>query len=283
MDYYLDGHGPPAYERFLVPALFAECADRLVAAAAPAAGDRVLDVACGTGVVARRAAAGADLGRLVGVDVNEAMLDVARSVGSTADAQWRVADAAALPFADGSFDVVYCQQGLQYLDDPLAGLREMARVLAVGGRLALAVWRPVEHSPGFAVLIEALERHVGPEAAAVMRWPFAGPTAARPRPLVERAGLEGAVGRVAIVTARFPSAKEFLRRQVLASPRDELARLTERAEPGREPRWGAVAERLDDMLAPHTDDEGVVFPMQTWLVTAKLVTAKLVTAKRVPS
>jgi SAM-dependent methyltransferase len=266
-DYYLDGHGPDAYERFLVPVLFAECADRLVDVAAPSAGDRVLDVACGTGVVARRAVAGADLGRLVGCDVNEAMLDVARAVGSTAEAEWRVADAVALPFEDASFDVVYCQQGLQYLSDPMAGLREMARVLAPGGRLALAVWRPVEHSPGFAVLIDALERYVGPEAAQVMRLPFAGPQAARLRPWLGRAGLDAAVCRVATITVRFPSATEFLRRQVLASPRDGLARLS------RPPQWDAVAARLEDMLAPHTDDEGVVFGMQTWLVTAERAVA----------
>jgi SAM-dependent methyltransferase len=269
LDDYLDGHGPPAYGRYLVPALFAECAERLLDLTGPGAGDRVLDLACGTGIVARRAAARADLGRLVGCDVSDAMLDVARSESEGLDAQWYRADAVALPFPDGSFDVVYCQQGLQYLSDPVAGLREMARVLAPGGRCGLAVWRAIEHNPGFAVLVDALGRTVGEEAAAVMRHPFAGPHGDDLTDALVRAGFDGAAVRIATFPARFPSVREFLRRQVLASPRDGLVRLTLEAEPGRRPRWDAVADRLNLMLAPYIDDEGVVFPMQTWLVTAK--------------
>ena len=164
----LDGHGPHAYERLLVPALFTGCADRLVDLARPATGRP----RAGRRVRHRdRGAVGgppAELGGLAGADVNEAMLDVARSVpdpGCDVGVEWHEADAAALPFADASFDLVYCQQGLQYLGDPSAGLREMSRVLAPGGRMALAVWRSINNNPGFASLVGALERHAAPEAA----------------------------------------------------------------------------------------------------------------------
>jgi SAM-dependent methyltransferase len=264
----LDGHGPSAYERLLVPVLFAECGRRLVDLAPPQPGDRVLDVACGTGVVARIAAERTDLARLAGCDVNGAMLGVARSVGGDLGAEWYGADAAALPFADACFDLVYCQQGLQYLRDPSAGLREMVRVLAPRGRLAVAVWLDLECNSGFAVLVRALQRHVGSEAADVMRSPFTGPGGEELRRLSVQAGSDGVDSLVATFTARFPTPSAFLHRQLLASPGDGLARLTERAPPGAAPRWDLVAAELERTLAPYADDEGLALPMQTWLATA---------------
>jgi SAM-dependent methyltransferase len=265
----IEGHGPQAYERFLVPALFAECASRLLDAASPRPGDRVLDVACGTGIVARRAAARAPLDHLVGVDVNEAMLDVARSVPLPGPVRWHQADAAALPFAEGSFDVAYCQQGLQYFGDPSVGLGEMARVLVPGGCVALGLWRPIEHNAGFALLVDALDRHVGHEAADVMRSPFVGPGPEALRRLLASAGFHRPRIRLAVIMARFPSVREFLQAQILASPRDGLAQLTGRAQPGAQPRWDLVAKELAASLSAYVDDEGVVLPSQTWLVTAR--------------
>jgi SAM-dependent methyltransferase len=261
----LEGHGPAAYERYLVPTLFAECGRRLVDLAPPRPGDRVLDVACGTGIVARIAGGRAALGRLVGIDVNDAMLGVARTAGGP-EAEWYDADVLGLPFPDASFDLVYCQQGVQYLAEPSAGLREMARVLVPGGRLALAVWAGIEQNPGFAVLVQALQRHAGQEAADVMRSPFAGPDGEAMRRLAAQAGLDVADGGLATFTARFPSTDAFLHRQLLASPRDGLARLTTEAPPDRAPRWDLVAGELARTLAPFTGDDGPALPMATWLV-----------------
>jgi len=143
----LSGNAPEAYERYIIPALFHEWACDLVETAAVQAGERVLDVACGTGVVARVAASRVGkAGHVVGVDVNEGMLGMARTVppslGTTIT--WQQGDAAALPLPNAAFDVVLCQQGLQYFPQREAALREMARVLVPGGRLALSVWRPIE-------------------------------------------------------------------------------------------------------------------------------------------
>jgi ubiquinone/menaquinone biosynthesis C-methylase UbiE len=259
--FQLDGQGPQAYERYLVPRFFTACADQLVDLAAVRSGERVLDVACGTGIVARHAVdrVGAG-GSVVGVDVNDTMLAAAAAVTSLVE--WRPADAAALPFPDATFDLVCCQQGLQFFSDPLLALREAHRVLVPGGRIALAVWRPIEHHPVFTVLVDALEQHVGAEAAAMMRSPFAGPDSHALRRLLEEAGFRAPVIRIGVIAVRFPSPQEFLRQEAVSSP---LAGPVGALDDGRR---DALIGHLDQALAPHTDDDGVVFPMQTWLAVA---------------
>src|SRR5436190_80880 len=138
------------YERYLVPALFRPWAADLVVLARLRQGDRVLDVACGTGVVARRATEYVGPGgRVVGLDLNAGMLAVARSASAAEDRaiEWCESSALSMPFADQSFDVVFCQQGLQFFPDRRAGLREMHRVSAEGGYLLVSAWRSIEHSP----------------------------------------------------------------------------------------------------------------------------------------
>ncbi len=136
------------YQREMVPASFARWAPDLVDLGAVRPGQRVLDVACGTGVVTRIAAERAGpSGRVAGLDVNADMLAAARAASPGARIEWYEGSALALPFPDGSFDIVVCQQGLQFFPDRVAGLREMRRVLTAGGRLALSCWRSVEHQP----------------------------------------------------------------------------------------------------------------------------------------
>jgi ubiquinone/menaquinone biosynthesis C-methylase UbiE len=137
------------YEEFFVPALFQEWAAPLAAAARIAAGDRVLDVGCGTGALARAAAerVGPN-GAVVGLDRNEGMLAVARRLGR--DIEWRQGMAEALPFPDASFAAVVSQFSLMFFEDRETALREMWRVIKPGGRLAVAVWDAVERTPGYA-------------------------------------------------------------------------------------------------------------------------------------
>ncbi|MFL6266603.1 MAG: methyltransferase domain-containing protein [Actinomycetes bacterium] len=158
------GSAAEVYQRQLVPAIFAPWAPRVLDLAAPAAGARVLDVACGTGVVARLAAERVGPGgRVVGLDLNPGMLQVAAGLAVRgAPTRWVQADAGHLPFGDRSFEVVCCQLGLQYVPDRAAALAEMARVLAPGGRLAAMVWRSIEHSPG----VRAAGRGAGPACRA---------------------------------------------------------------------------------------------------------------------
>jgi SAM-dependent methyltransferase len=148
------------YERRLEPVVFDPWARDLVAAAAVAPGDRVLDVASGTGAVARAAASAATAsGSVVAVDISPAMLarSAARLAGSGAAAiEFREAPADALPLPDEAFDAVLCQQGLQFFADADAALAEMRRVLAPGGRLAVSVWEPGRRLAPFADFGEAL-------------------------------------------------------------------------------------------------------------------------------
>ena len=188
------GSAPEVYERDLVPAVFGPWARLVVDLADLQSGDRVLDVACGTGVVTRVAAEKVgERGAVVAADLNPGMLALAGSLPAPrgATVEWRQADAGALPFADQAFDVVLCQLGLQFFADRGIALREMYRVLRPGGDVVVMVWRPIERSPGFAALAAALERHIGPDAASIMRAPFSLGDAEELSSLVAAAGFEG--------------------------------------------------------------------------------------------
>ena len=160
------------YEEFFVPALFGQFASPVLDAADVTVGHRVLDVGCGTGVVARAAAARVGpTGSVVGLDRNPGMLSVARR--DPASVTWTEGLAEDLPFADGDFDRVVCQFVLMFVDDVERTSAELRRVLAPDGRLAVATWAALEESPGYAAMVDLLDREVGPEAAQALRAPFA--------------------------------------------------------------------------------------------------------------
>jgi ubiquinone/menaquinone biosynthesis C-methylase UbiE len=230
------------------------------------AGERVLDVACGTGSVARRAAARVGAaGEVVGLDVNEGMLAVARRAGDGVRPaiEWRPGDAAELPFADGSFDVVVCQQALQFFPDPPRALREMRRVLAPGGRAAVSVLRAIRHSPAYAPMADALARHVGAEPGAMMRSIFPAWDLDHVRGLAREAGFADVRVRIEVGSIRYPSPEEFLRQEAACSP---LAGAL-RAMP--EEVRDALVRDLEGALDAHRDDDGIVSPMETWVVVAR--------------
>jgi SAM-dependent methyltransferase len=159
------------FEEFFVPALFQQWGAVVADAAGISQGQRVLDVACGTGVLACAAfdRAGAS-GEVAGLDPNEDMLAVARR--KNARIEWRDGRAESLPFPDESFDAVVSQFGLMFFDDQRTALREMMRVLKPGGRMAVAVWDSLDHSPGYEALAAPIERLFGNEVADAFRAPF---------------------------------------------------------------------------------------------------------------
>ncbi len=160
-----------AYEALHVRALFAEWVEPVLDAASVRAGHRVLDVACGTGVLARGAAARVGpLGHVAGLDPAPGMLAVAGELEPTVD--WRSGRADALPFEDRSFDAVVSQFGMMFFPDPTAAVREMLRVLPAGGRIAVAVWDSLERTPAYDVEVRLLERMAGQRAADALRAPF---------------------------------------------------------------------------------------------------------------
>jgi ubiquinone/menaquinone biosynthesis C-methylase UbiE len=218
------GSAADVYERELVPAVFAQWAPLLIELARPDKGNRVLDLACGTGIVARTVAARVGpTGAVVGVDLNPGMLKVAAGVAprqpqDEATVEWREASADKLPFQNALFNVVYCQLGLQFFADRAMALREVHRVLVAGGRVALMVWRGMHESPGFAALAEALERHVGQAAASIMRAPFGLSDADELTALVRNAGFQEVRVQQRTGVVRFPSVEKFVSSYIAGSP-----------------------------------------------------------------
>src|SRR5512145_1428536 len=180
-----------AYEKDFVPAIFAQWPPVLAEIADIKPGDQVLDVACGTGVLAREAATRAgSTRRVTGLDLNEGMRAVARRLRPEID--WRQGDAAKLPFEDSAFDVVVSQFALMFFPDRVGALREMWRVLAPRGRLAVAVWAPMAHTKGYSALAGILRREMGNDAAAMVEGYFGLGAEAELQRLCNTAGIAGA-------------------------------------------------------------------------------------------
>ena len=198
------------YEEFFVPALFRQWAPVVADAAATKAGQRVLDVACGTGVLARKAADQG--GSVTGLDRNEGMLEMAKRMAPSIE--WKTGRAEQLPFPDASFDAVVSQFGLMFFDDRAEALREMRRVLKPGGRLAVAVWDALENSPGYAAMAALLERLFGARIANELHAPFALGDADALRALFAVAGMSDAKVAIHAGTARFPSIAAWVRTDV---------------------------------------------------------------------
>lgn len=201
------------YEEFFVPALFAQWAGPVCDAARLASGQTVLDVACGTGVLALEAASRVSAeGSVVGLDRNEGMLAVASRKSDGID--WRLGQAETLSFPDGCFDAVISQFGLMFFDDRVAALREMWRVLRPGGRLAVAVWDGLENCPGYAVMTSLLQRLFGDHIADALRVPYVLGDAEVLRGLFADAGVQDATVATPSGTATFPSIASWVHTDV---------------------------------------------------------------------
>lgn len=235
------GTAPENYERYFVPHIAAPLAEDLLGIAELRPGERVLDVACGTGVVARRARERVGgSGSVTGLDVNPGMLSVARSVAPQDLAiDWQEAGAEAIPLADGAFDVALCQMGLQFIGNKLGALREMRRILAPGGRLVLNVPGPTP--PLFAVMAEALAKHVDPRAAVFVDIVFSLHDERELRELVSEAGFRDVDVRTDRARLTLPPPTQFLWQYVYSTP---LAnRLAETSDESRAALEGAVVEK----------------------------------------
>lgn len=255
----VSGDAAEVYEHCFVPAIFGQWAPHMADAAQVASGDHVLDVGCGTGVLARTAADRLTAeNQVTGLDRNEGMLAVARRLRPQLD--WRQGDATALPFADASYDVVMSQFALMYFPDRIAALKEMVRVLKPGGRLAIAVWGPYERATSYVILTEITQRRCGQAAAGVLTAPFALGDQDTLRDLCKASGIHGAVVALRDGTMRYPTIEVFVETEVKGSPLEALL--------DAESYQGLMQEAQEKLQQFCTEGGGVIMPMDAFIITA---------------
>lgn len=257
------GTAPENYERYFVPSIGAPLAEDLVKIAALKPGERVLDVACGTGVVTRLAAQRVgSSGSVAGLDVNPGMLAVARLATSPKLAiDWYETSADAIPLPDGAFDVVLCQLGLQFIPNKLGALREMRRVLAPGGRLVLNVPGPTP--PLFAAMADALGKHIDSQAGSFVHIVFSLHDEQELRELMKGAGFHEVDVQKTRTTLPLPPAKEFLWQYVASTPLINLV-----AKASDESR-AALEEEVSNKWQDFTIDEVLMFDAPMTTVTGR--------------
>jgi ubiquinone/menaquinone biosynthesis C-methylase UbiE len=262
----LTGDAAVLYERCVAQYILGPWAPLLVDAGRVAAGERVLDVACGTGVVARAAAQRVGpAGHVVGVDLNPGMIAVARSLPSPAGAaiEWVERSALDLPLADASVDVVLCQQGLQFFPDKALAMQEMRRVLKHGGRLALSVW----NSLGLynSAVGEALAQFVGNEIAVqFLTSRRQAPAREELQRLATEAGFPGADVHIGRINVHLPHLDQFTLGHLGATP---FASVIAAASPATRKQIGAS---VMTQLQRYADGDGVTYPEETHVLTAQV-------------
>jgi ubiquinone/menaquinone biosynthesis C-methylase UbiE len=253
------------YESYPARYILGPWAPLLVDAAHLTMGDRVLDVACGTGVVTRAAAIRVGPGgRVVGVDLNSGMIAVARSLPAPVGApiEWLERSALDLRLDNASYDAVLCQQGLQFFPDKPAALSEMYRVLDRGGRLALSVWNSVGIYNS--AVGEALARFVSNETAARFNASRQVPSAEELRRLAVDAGFSAVEVRVSRIDVHLPRLDEFVLDHLTATPVAAAVAAVD-AESRRE-----IGTAVMNQLQRYADGDGVTYPEETHVLTARV-------------
>jgi SAM-dependent methyltransferase len=246
------------FERLFVPAMAGPWAVRVVEAAGIGPGDHVLDVACGTGAVTAEAVARVHPdGKVEGIDSSPEMLAVARR--KLPDLDLREGRAESLPFPDKCFDVVACQFGLMFFDDRQEALLEMRRVLRPGGRLVVAVWDGLDHTPGYAALTHLVERHLGVEAGLPVRAAFTLGDVSRVWSLLEGASFSEVDVDAVDASTRFPSVETWVEAEVRGWIGGEFG----------EREYAALMEDARETLAPYVQPDGAAeFAMPAIIGTA---------------
>jgi ubiquinone/menaquinone biosynthesis C-methylase UbiE len=256
------------YESYMTPSLFAPWASYLVQAADPQPGERVLDLACGTGIVARRAAVhGGSSGKIIGLDLNPHMLTVACDAAKREGLaiEWHEGRAEKLPFPDGAFDLALCQFALMFFDDRRAALAEMRRVLATGARVLLSVWQGIGRHPFYQTLNEVIQARLGMSGVQDI---FALGDADELRGLLTGAGFLHVEINEVSMTARFPDPEGFLAGEIdvdtAAIP--SMQYLDARA---RQAITAAIHGDMKEALREVTEDDHVVIQFHAQIARAE--------------
>ncbi len=261
--YQVSGNAAELYERYATQYMGPWVPD-LIGLAELRPGERVLDLACGTGVVARLAATQVgSTGRVTGLDFNAGMLAVARTLLPVPGAaiHWVEGSAVAMDLRDASFDVILCQQGLQFFPDRCAALREMHRVLVPGGRVLLSVWKSA--SPYNIAAGDALERYAGAVVANQYRAARVVPDATAMHRMLDESGFHAIQIRPQAMTIRLPAIETFVIGHLSSSPvAGALAALSGEQR-------AAFARQVRTALQPYADGDGVAFPDEINIAMAR--------------
>jgi ubiquinone/menaquinone biosynthesis C-methylase UbiE len=256
------------YENYMVPALFAPWASRLIQSAEPNSGERILDVACGTGVAARQVALQiGSSGKIIGLDCNANMLAVARNRAARDGSmiEWQEGRAEELPFPDHSFDLVLCQFALMFFTDPPTALAEMHRVLKKGGRLMLSVWQSLDLHPFYKKLHDVIYRRFGMSGVQQI---FALGNEPGLRKLFKDAGFEHVEMESASMAARFPNPDSFLAGEIdvdtAAIP--SMQHLDDHA---RKEIIAAISNEMKESLTHLIVEDHVVIPFHACIVRSE--------------
>lgn len=258
------------FEQFFGPSLFKPWTDVLLEFADPRPGERVLDLACATGIVARKVAPViGNGGRVVGLDVSPDMLSVARRYAASeeVEVEWLEGPAEDLPLPDEAFDLVLCQQGVQFFEDPSRALAEAERVLADEGRVALNVWQPLDRHPVYRALLEAEARHLDADLGEVAT-PFMFGGAERLQTLLDGAGFDRIGIAERTLDVEFGDPERFVALTVMAAaavmPDVALDDPDEQAD-----LIGSITRDCEDVLQQHRDGDRLRFSMPNYIATAR--------------
>ena len=265
----LEGTAAELFERYLVPAITAKWAMDLLDRAQPREGEAVLDIACGTGIVARLAAKRMSRGLVTGLDLNAGMLNVARSAPTEGAAIiWIEGSALDLPFPADGFDMALCQQGLQFFPDQRKALGEICRVLKGGGRAALSVYSRIERTPGANAFALALDDVLGRGASRIKRGEHSFTDATQLESLLRDSGFNAVDVKTVEQIIVFPSLIDYVRFQLLATPMTVL--LKDRTEPAREAIISSIASRTMALSRPAMVEGGrFTFPQEAYVAIAQ--------------
>lgn len=249
------------YEDWFVPAVFAPLAHRVLENTEIPPGARVLDVACGTGIVARTVAQRlGPPGRIAGLDLNQAMLAQARRAAEAEglDIDWQEGSAQDMPFDDGSFDLVFCQMGMQFFPDRPRAAAEMHRVLALGGQVMISTSRGLDQNPFFAAFERAVRRRF--EAPAI-ELPFSMGDPVVVATLLQDAGFSNVSVEPVEIEANYTQPDRFIELQVAASAA-AIPSLQGLNEAELEALIAAIREDMAEPVREATTGDRLRFPMR---------------------
>lgn len=232
------------HEQYLVPAIYAQWANRVAEIAEIDIGHHVLDVACGTGTLARAVQLETGLsGKIIGLDNNERMLESARK--KSPSIEWQLGDATSLPFEKNRFDRVMCQFALMFIANRVATIKEMLRVCKPDGLVVLATWGPLHHGGAYEALINLVNRFVGSHAALKLSAPWSLGKPGAMDALLLTSGVNEYECHQRVGQASYPSMRSFIETHLRLA--GEFENLNEQS---LEEIYSAADRELHPFLAP---------------------------------